>query len=58
MRCYCCNKVLTTTESVRRFKESGTFVDMCNGCLSTLDSDIETVESDNLEEDEYEDQDE
>jgi hypothetical protein len=57
MRCYCCNNILSTTESVRRFKESHCFVDMCNGCLSTLDSDIETVDSDNLE-DEYEDQDE
>jgi len=57
MKCYCCDHILTPTESVRRFKESNVFVDMCNKCLSTLDSDIETVDSDNLE-DEYEDQDE
>ncbi len=44
MRCYSCNKVLTTQESVRRFKGSGDFVDLCNGCLSTISEDVDTVD--------------
>ena len=44
MRCSCCNVILTPAESVRRFKGSGEFVDMCNKCLSTISDDIETVD--------------
>jgi hypothetical protein len=58
MKCYCCDHILTPVESTRRFKTSNTFTDMCNKCLSTLDSDIETIDSDNIEGDGYEDQDE
>ena len=38
MRCYCCNNVLSYRESTRKFKESGSFVDMCDACLETLDN--------------------
>lgn len=41
MRCFCCNRVLNTQEATRRFKVSGTFVDMCNTCLSTIDDEVE-----------------
>jgi len=44
MRCYCCNKVLTSQESTRRFKQSNEFVDMCNTCLSTIDEDVEVTD--------------
>lgn len=44
MRCSACNVILSTTESVRRFKGSGEFVDLCNKCLSTISDDVETVE--------------
>ncbi len=54
MRCFSCNAALSTQESVRRFKESNTFVDLCNKCLATIDSSIETVDSDNLGEDDEE----
>lgn len=54
MKCYSCDKILSTQESVRRFKESNTFVDLCNKCLATIDSSIETVDSDNLGEDDEE----
>ena len=44
MRCSCCNVILTPAESVRRFKESGEFVDMCTKCLSTISDDVDTTE--------------
>ena len=56
MRCQACNKALSTQESVRRFKESFTFVDLCNGCLATIDDSVETIDSDNLEDDEYDEE--
>lgn len=39
MRCYCCNHILTTQETNRRFRESGQFTEMCNTCLNTIDGD-------------------
>lgn len=42
MKCYCCDRILTTAESTRKFKGSGAFTDMCDTCLSTIDAD--TVE--------------
>ena len=56
MRCYCCNKVLSSQEATRRFKESGEFADMCNDCLSTIDEDIEVTDGYQEEEDDEEDQ--
>ncbi len=55
MRCYCCNNLLTPQESVRRFKESGTFTDMCNGCLGEISDDVDTVDGDNPEEELFDD---
>ena len=42
MRCYCCNRILTTAEGNRKFKESNTFTEMCDTCLGEID--VETVE--------------
>jgi hypothetical protein len=55
MRCSACNVILSTSESVRRFKNSGDFVDLCNKCLSTISDDVETVdgEAQDEEEDDY-----
>ena len=58
MRCYCCNRPLSTQEAVRRFKESLSFTEMCDNCLNTID--VDTVdgegEPDDLEDvEEYED---
>lgn len=39
MKCYCCDKILTPAESVRKFN-SGTYTDMCTKCLSTIDDDV------------------
>ena len=44
MRCECCNVVLSSQEATRKFKSSGTFVDMCNKCLSTIDDQVEFTE--------------
>lgn len=51
MRCYSCNKILSSKESVRRFKESGDFVDLCNGCLATISDEVDTVDGHVGEED-------
>lgn len=53
MRCTCCNTLLTPRQATRRFKESGTFVDMCDTCLSTISDSVEVVES-NLSDDDNE----
>ena len=44
MKCSCCDVILTTAESVRKFKGSGNYVDMCNKCLATISDDVATVE--------------
>ena len=51
MRCEACNVILTTQEATRRFKESGTFVDLCNKCLTTIDDQVEYTDG-NTDEDE------
>lgn len=51
MRCYCCNKILSSQEATRRFQESQEFADMCNECLSTIEVDVTdgfSGEEDNL----------
>lgn len=56
MRCAACNVILTTSESVRRFKNSGAFVDLCNKCLSTISDDVQTVDGeadDERDDDDY-----
>ena len=44
MKCSCCDKILSSQEATRRFKESNSFVDMCNKCLDTISDDVETTE--------------
>ena len=55
MKCQACDKILSTQEATRRFKESNVFVDLCNKCLATIDDTIETVDSKNLEDVAYDD---
>lgn len=50
MRCYCCNNILKPSESTRKFKESGTYTDMCDRCISDI-SDIDTIEGEGVDED-------
>jgi len=51
MKCQCCDVILTTQESVRKFRNSGEYVDMCNKCLSTISDDVNVVEGDAEDED-------
>ena len=51
MKCSCCDVILTTAESVRKFKGSGEYVDMCNKCLATISDDVATVEGEASDED-------
>jgi exonuclease VII small subunit len=44
MKCSCCDVILTTQESVRKFRNSGEYVDMCNKCLSTISDDVQVVD--------------
>ena len=37
MRCECCDKALSSREATRKFP-SGVYVDMCDYCLSTIDT--------------------
>ena len=55
MKCQACDKILSTQEATRRFKESNVFVDLCNKCLATIDDTIETVDSKYLEDVAYDD---
>jgi len=55
MRCYCCNTILKPSESTRKFKESGSFTEMCNTCLGTISDDVETVEGEAQDEDLFDD---
>jgi hypothetical protein len=50
MRCECCNQLLTTQESTRKFKTSNTYVDMCNKCLETISDDVDVTEGNFLDE--------
>ena len=36
MRCQCCNVILTPQESVRKFRDSGSFTDTCSKCLRDI----------------------
>jgi hypothetical protein len=53
MKCSCCDVILTTQESVRKFRNSGEYVDMCNKCLSTISDDVQVVDGDADDESDY-----
>ena len=56
MKCECCDKILTSQEATRKFKESGTFVDMCNECLDTISDDVEVTDGYQEGDDGYDDE--
>jgi hypothetical protein len=55
MKCSCCDVILSTRESVRKFKSSGEYVDMCDKCLSTISDDVTVIEGKVTEDNEYND---
>lgn len=44
MRCLSCNNRLNNRESTRKYASSGTFVDLCDRCFSTVSADIPDLE--------------
>ncbi len=40
MRCTCCDRLLNEFESTRKSKTTGEYLDMCNKCYSTIQSDL------------------
>lgn len=44
MRCLACDKRLNDRESTRKYSTSGTFVDLCDRCFSTISEDIPDIE--------------
>jgi hypothetical protein len=56
MKCEACDVILSTKVSVRRFKVSKDFVNLCNKCLSTISDEVEVIEgkTEEQEENEYE----
>jgi hypothetical protein len=44
MRCLACDKRLNDRESTRKYASSGTFVDLCDRCFSTISEDIPDIE--------------
>lgn len=43
-RCLACNSNLSDHESTRKYASSGSFVDLCNRCFSTVADDIPDVD--------------
>lgn len=46
MRCLACNKRLNDKERTRKYASSGTFVDLCDRCFSTVADEIPDLEGD------------
>jgi len=44
MRCLACNKALSDYEATRRCAFTHAFLDLCNGCYSTISEDIKTTD--------------
>lgn len=45
MRCKACDKALSEFESVRKSKDTGEFVDLCNDCYGHVRDDMEVIEN-------------
>ena len=44
MRCLACDAMLTKTEETsRKYKSNGVFLDLCNPCFSTIETDVKTT---------------
>lgn len=48
MRCLSCDTILTDQEATRKYASSGTFIDLCNKCFSTIADDIPDLESETI----------
>ena len=52
MRCLACNKVLNDFESTRKSARTGEYVDLCNHCFHDVESDIDSLEREDLRDEE------
>lgn len=43
MRCIACDHILTDYEATRRFRESKSFVELCNTCVGTIANEVEFI---------------
>ena len=59
LRCIACNKNLNDFESTRKSAITGEYLDLCNACYHSVESDIPAKERDDLrsEEEFYDDSD-
>ena len=48
MRCLACNKALNDFESTRKSATTGEYVDLCNQCFHNIEQDIESLEREDL----------
>ena len=48
MRCLACNKALNDFESTRKSALTGEYVDLCNQCFHNVEQDIESLEREDL----------
>ncbi len=48
MRCLACNKALNDFESTRKSASTGEYVDLCNQCFHNVEQDIESLEREDL----------
>jgi hypothetical protein len=44
IRCKACDIVLNKFESTRKYKDSGEFIDLCNGCYTAVKEDVQAIE--------------
>jgi len=56
MRCLACNKRLNERESTRKSATTGSYLDLCNHCFSTVAEDIPDIEEGDGYIDEFEEE--
>ena len=56
MRCTCCDRLLNDFESTRKSKTTGDYLDMCNGCISSVADQLETIDRTDFNEGEVPDE--
>jgi hypothetical protein len=52
VRCLACNKILNDFEATRKSATTGEYVDLCNHCFHDVEYDIESLEREDLRDEE------
>ena len=50
MKCCCCDRLLNDFEATRKSKTTGEYLDMCNGCVASVNDQLETIDREDLAE--------